>query len=245
MGDNMNNLLELSERAASRDITLFSRFLNLTEQREGEAAARKAGAAFMLYGGAESCERRMLGVSAGTAPQADTFPIACLLVSPRSTRFGAPLTHRDVLGSLMGLGIERELIGDIVVREQGAYIFCVQKMADFILGALTRIGSTDVDCVLSSPPDGPLRATRDIRLQVSSPRLDAVIAHLFHLSRGDAQSLFRQGRVMVDDVVCERPDCTLKAGQVLSVRGHGRAQYKGIEGQSKKGRQIICMSLYT
>ena len=145
----------------------------------------------------------------------------------------------------MGLGIERELIGDIVLREAGAYIFCVERMADFICQSLVQIGRTDVRCVRAEPPQGALRETREVRLQLSSPRLDAIAAHLFHLSRGDAQQLFRQGRVMVDDAPCERPDYQLRDGQVISVRGYGRAQYLGVDGQSKKGKDVVRIALYS
>ena len=149
------------------------------------------------------------------------------------------------LGALMGLGIERELIGDIVLREAGAYIFCVERMVDFICQSLVQIGRTDVRCERAEPPQGALRETREVRLQVSSPRLDAIAAHLFHLSRGDAQQLFRQGRVMVDDAPCERPDYQLRDGQVISVRGYGRAQYLGVDGQSKKGKDVVRIALYS
>ena len=148
-------------------------------------------------------------------------------------------------GALMGLGIERELIGDIVLREAGAYIFCVERMVDFICQSLVQIGRTDVRCERAEPPQGALRETREVRLQVSSPRLDAIAAHLFHLSRGDAQQLFRQGRVMVDDAPCERPDYQLRDGQVISVRGYGRAQYLGVDGQSKKGKDVVRIALYS
>ena len=66
-----------------------------------------------------------------------------------------------------------------------------------------------------------------------------------HLSRGDAQQLFRQGRVMVDDAPCERPDYQLRDGQVISVRGYGRAQYLGVDGQSKKGKDVVRIALYS
>ena len=243
--DDNKHLTELCQRAASRNIPLFSRFLNLTEQKEGEIAARKAGAAYRLYGGAEDCERRMLGVGGDEAPETWQFPLNCLRVTPRSARFASPIAHRDVLGSLMGLGIERELVGDIVVREEGAYIFCTDKMAHFISTSLTKIGNTDVDCVLSDPPEGALRKTTQVRVQVTSPRLDAIVAHLFKLSRGDAQTLFRQGKIMVDDSVCEHTDYLLKEGQVISVRGFGRARYLGVESMSKKGKSNLLISLYS
>lgn len=244
MEENAAVLTELCQRAAKHHTTLYSRFLNLAQQKDAIIAAGKAQVAYCLFGGVADCERKMLAADADEMPEKCAFPIACLCASPRSQRFAAPMAHRDVLGALMGLGIERELIGDIVMREEGAYIFCLERMAAFICESLTQIGRTDVNCTIASPPEGALRETKEMRLQVSSPRLDAIAAHLFHLSRGDAQTLFRQGRVMVDDAVCQRPDYQLKPGQVISVRGYGRAQYLGVEGQSKKGRDIVRIALY-
>ena len=85
---------------------------------------------------------------------------------------------------------------------------------------------------------------KEVRVQVTSPRLDAIVAHLFKLSRGDAQTLFRQGKIMVDDSVCERTDYLLKEGQILSVRGFGRARYMGVENLSKKGKSNLLIQLY-
>ena len=244
MDDNTRYVQELCARAAQRNISLFTRFLNLTEQKEAEIFARKAGAAYRFFGGAEDCERKMLGLSGDEAPEEYTFPLACLMVAPRSVKFASPIAHRDVLGSLMGLGIERELVGDIVVRDEGAYIFCTDKMAEFIRTSLTKIGNTDVNCDYAAPPEGDLRKYKEVRVQVTSPRLDAIVAHLFKLSRGDAQTLFRQGKIMVDDSVCERTDYLLKEGQILSVRGFGRARYMGVENLSKKGKSNLLIQLY-
>ena len=236
---------ELCQRAAKRNIALFSRFLNLAEQKEAEIAARKAGAAYLLWGGAEDCERKMLGVCGDEAPETYLFPLACLKISPRSAKFSSPLAHRDVLGSLMGLGFERELIGDIIIREEAAYVFCTDKMALFICENLRKIGNTTVNGDETQPPEGPMRTMREVLVQVTSPRLDAIVAHLFRLSRGDAQLLFRQGKIMVDDSPCERPDYALKEGQVISVRGFGRARYLGVESLSKKGKNNVRIALYS
>ena len=104
MEENAAMLNELCQRAAKRHITLYSRFLNLAQQREGEIAARRAGAEYCLYGGAQDCERRMLAVSGEDVPDESLFPIVCLLAAPRSARFAAPIAHRDVLGALMEIG---------------------------------------------------------------------------------------------------------------------------------------------
>ena len=110
------HLDELCERAAGRRQPLFSRFLNLSEQKEAEIAARRAQAEYLLFGGAEDCERRMLGVGS-EAPTPEDFPITCLKVTRRSEHYGEALEHRAVLGTIMGTGIERELVGDIVLLD--------------------------------------------------------------------------------------------------------------------------------
>ena len=239
-----DRLSELCERAAGRRQPLFSRFLNLSEQKEAEIAARKAQAAYCLYGGAADCERRMLGVGQ-EAPEPADFPIVCLRVNRRSAHYGEPLTHRAVLGTVMGTGIERELIGDIVLIEDAAYVFCISAMAGMLCAALTHVGRTDTDCEITDPPAAALRTFTPVRVQAASPRVDAVAAHLYRLSRGDMLELIRQGKVQVDDAPVIKPDQLLKPGQVLSVRGHGRARYEGEDGVSKKGKLYLKLSAYS
>ena len=238
------HLDELCERAASRRQPLFSRFLNLSEQKEAEIAARKAQAEYLLYGGAEDCERRMLGVGI-EAPTPEDFPITCLKVTRRSEHYGEALEHRAVLGTIMGTGIERELVGDIVLLNGAAYVFCVSAMADMLCAALTRVGRTDTDCEITSPPTAALRKLTPVKIQAASPRVDAIAAHLYRLSRGDMLELIRQGKVQVDDAPVTKPDQLLKPGQVLSVRGYGRSRFEGEVGISKKGKPYFELSVYS
>ena len=238
------HLDELCERAANRRQPLFSRFLNLSEQKEAVIAARKAQAEYLLYGGAEDCERRMLGVGS-EAPEPGDFPIVCLKVTRRSDHYGEALEHRAVLGTIMGTGIERELVGDIVLLDGAAYVFCVSSMADMLCAALTRVGRTDTDCEITSPPAAALRKLTPVKIQAASPRVDAIAAHLYHLSRGDMLELIRQGKVQVDDAPVTKPDQLLKPGQVLSVRGYGRSRFGGEVGISKKGKPYFELSVYS
>ncbi|MCI5772063.1 MAG: YlmH/Sll1252 family protein [Clostridiales bacterium] len=238
-------LSEMCRRAAQRDILLFSRFLNLAEQEQGKAAARAEGAACRFFGGMENCERQVMGVGGDEAPETEAFPIVCIRIVQRGAKFAKkPLAHRDVLGALLGLGIDREQLGDIVIRPEGAYVFCMRPLGAFILSALLQVGSSTVECSETEAPEGAVRQLAQVRLQVASPRLDAVVAHLFKISRGDAQELFHQGRVAVNDQACLRPDYMLKEGQVVSVRGFGRGRYDGVEGVSKKGKSNLLFSLY-
>lgn len=236
---------ELAARSYARDLRLFTRFLDLNGQKEAVAAANGEGCRCVLFGGKDGCERKIACFYTLDAPEEEEFPLVCILAKPRSSRFSSAIAHRDVLGSLMSLGLEREFIGDIIIREEGAYFFCIDKQAQLIEESLTQIGSTDVDCAEAPAPEGDVRTTRDIVVQVASPRADAVIAHLFHIPRGDMASLINRGLVLVDDAPLTKAEKPLAEGNVISVRGHGRARIGGIQSISKKGKINLAVKLYS
>lgn len=242
--DTMHYLDELCERSMQRGIPLFSKFLNLTEQKWAEQAANRAGCGYRLFGGKEDCEKRVLGVCGYEAPEEYEFPIKVLRFEPKNMAFAGRLEHRDVLGALMGLGFEREQIGDISVRDKIAYVFCLEKIADFVFENLTGIGRTAVNVSLSEPPEGPLFDMQEVHLRVTSLRLDALIAQLYKLSRGSAQELIKQGKVNIDDMECLKADFVPKDGQVVSVRGFGRARFDCVSGKTKKDKDILTVRLY-
>lgn len=199
-----------------------------------------------LLGGAEGCERQMLRFGVETFCGYEMpFPITCLHFTPANARFADTLTHRDFLGAAMGLGIERELLGDIIVRENEAYLFCVERIAPYLMENLTQAKRTTLHCALSDAlPDGPLYKTQRQIVQLSSPRIDALIAHVHHLSRGDAQALFPAGKVYVNGRLCESPGYTPKENEIISVRGFGRMRFICVESLSKKGKSNTAAELY-
>ena len=240
-------LEELAGRAWSQGAYTFTHFLDLAAL----AAFHRLRPAlppvpWALFGGAEGCERQMLRFGGEALCGYDApFPIACLRITPVNARFAQPLTHRDFLGATLALGIERELIGDIAVRQGEAYLFCEERIAPYLIENLTQASHTALRCARAeAPPSGPLYQTERRLVQLSSPRIDALIAHTFRLSRGEAQALFAAGRVFVDGRLCESPGYTPKAGEILSVRGMGRLRYAGVESLSKKGKSNAAVELY-
>ena len=149
------------------------------------------------------------------------------------------LGHRDYLGSMLGLGLERDALGDIAVQnDREAVVFCSERIADFLLGSLTQVGSDTVTCTRYTPDD---RFTDGKRYEpvcdtVASERLDCVVAALTNLSRDDAQSSIRAGLVEVDFEPRERVDLLLEPPVWISVRGYGRYRLLSFDGQTKKGR---------
>ena len=149
------------------------------------------------------------------------------------------LSHRDYLGAILGLGIERDAIGDVAVQdEHGAILFCPRTIGSFLITELTKVGSDTVrcaECIIDETfTDG--KKYRPISDTVASPRLDCVVAALCNLSREAAQSAVRSGLVEVDFEPEERVDTVLEPPITVSVRGHGRFILRSFDGETKKGR---------
>lgn len=240
-------LEELANRAWLQGAYTFTHFLDLSAL----AAFHRLLPAlppvpWALFGGAEGCERQMLRFGSEALCGYDApFPIACLRVAPLHARFAQPLTHRDFLGATLALGIERELIGDIAVRPGETFLFCEERIAPYLMEHLTQASHTALRCDRAEVlPPGPLYQTERRLVQLSSPRIDALIAHVFRLSRGDTQALLAAGRIFVDGRLCESPGYTPKMGEILSVRGLGRLRYQGVESLSKKGKSNVAVELY-
>ena len=160
-----------------------------------------------LFGGTEDCERQMMGFF--TEPlAAEKFPIKIVKIRRKSKKFGqTDLSHRDYLGSLLGLGIDRGKVGDILVAEE-----------------------------TEQAEDIPQRQTEARRLTVASMRLDAVASEAFHLARGKTQTLIHAEKAQVNWNIVTSTSHLLKEGDLVSLRGFGRFRVKEIGGRTKKDR---------
>lgn len=238
--------MELAQRCDTRGIPLFTDFLDLSEQTVLQHMLPSLPPVQVrFFGGADGCERRIAGFFPLWEEQEAPFPIVCLRVTPTDTRFTAMPAHRDALGALMSLGFERSLLGDITVREKEIWLFCVERIASFICDHLTGIRNATVRCeVAPEIPEGALFVTRSQVLQVTSERLDAIVAHAMNLSRSDAQALFAAGRIFVNGAECSRPDTVPLSGQIISVRGLGRFRYEGQKSVSRKGKLCVEVAVY-
>lgn len=157
------------------------------------------------------------------------------------------LTHRDYLGSLLGLGIERDKLGDIIVEDDcHALVFCDGTMADYILSELRKIGSDTVK-VRATTVGVDFRAERRMRPisdTVASPRLDSIVSALIGTSREKAQDLIREGAVEVDYEPCDKNDKMPHKDAIISVRGHGKYVIQSVSEQTKKGRYRLLAAQY-
>ncbi|MBQ0059562.1 MAG: RNA-binding protein, partial [Lachnospiraceae bacterium] len=170
-----------------------------------------------------------------------------LVIKPLQKKFSDKLTHRDYLGSLMNLGIERGMQGDILVDEekQEATVFVLKKMVDTICHDLVRIKHTSVYAeAAKANADTFSQQFEEMSCSAASERLDAILAEAYRQSRSKAQTLIRSENVSVNGRLTDRVELVLKAGDRVSVRGFGKFLYDGVEGQSRKGRLFVKIRHY-
>ena len=173
------------------------------------------------------------------------FPIVCVHIRPLAQKFADDLSHRDFLGALMNLGIERSTIGDIKVGEREAYLFCLDSIAGFICENLSQVRHTHVKCSLTEgPADIPQEEPLSVSIQVQSFRVDAVLAKVYNMSREKSLELFRAGKVYVDGRLCGNNARQLKCGETVNARGYGKFMLAGEPRETKKGKLAVEVSLY-
>ncbi len=234
-------LTELAARAAKPGMPCFTGFLSPPEAELALLAGRKARVDVALEGGYEDAERRMARFADADAWE-ESFPITALeLCWPHQP----PPTHRDLLGSVMGLGLKRQCVGDIVLMEDRACLFAEAHMAGHIAGALTGAGRTSLQVRQLDqwphvePPQGV-----ELRETVMSLRLDAVVSSGFGLSRAVAAELIAAGRVKLRHLPTERVDAHVEQGDAISVRGYGRLRLEEVGAPTRKGRLPVRLIRY-
>ncbi len=239
------HLVDLSRQAYERGIPFYSSFLNLNEQNIFHSCQQELYGPYELFGGYEGAERQMIAFLPDAFVFDRDFPITCCQITPRNRRFAEELTHRDVLGSLMSLGIEREKLGDILIQEQEISLFCQSGIQEFLSQELTRIRNTAVSLVAAEP--GEFAVTPRLKLCsgiVSSNRLDGILALLCRISRSQAAELLHRGQVFINGRQALSASAALKPEDVLSIRGTGRFQFLEEQGETKKGRLKISYYEY-
>lgn len=252
--DIVDRVRDLAEQAGRRGYITNSAFLSPAERVAAENWLKK-NVNYAFAGGYEGAERQVcfllpdykdgLGLEAFEVAE-----VVCVLrlniraqAAVRASMRSGELSHRDYLGSLLGLGIRRDQIGDILVDDEGAFVFCLASICGFIESNLVNVGvlSVSVSRVSLADVEVPEREVEIIRVTAASPRLDRVAASGFGVSRTQMTDYIRGGNVMVNWQEELRPDREVVPGTTISLRGHGRIVISSDEGLSRKGRHILLI----
>lgn len=242
-----NRIRELAERCERQGIYTYSSFLGLTGQDVFYMIEKELRhIPYRFYGGINAYERMILRFGdEPTLGYEEAFPIRLIKISPKNAKFADALSHRDFLGALMNQGIERDTLGDIFVNDNTGYVYCTEAMAEPIIEGLTRVKHTEVVSTVIDDLEGLRQDTpKEERIVVNTPRIDAVIAKVYHVSRSESEDLIRREMVRINGRVCTGAGVSLKEQDAVSVRGYGKFQFLGITGNTAKGKAAAMVAVF-
>ena len=198
----------------------------------------------MFFGGRPECERQAVFFLPEylEAEDLDTGETICAM--HLTAAFGSP-GHRDYMGAILGMGVGREWVGDIWVKDQEAWAFCMKSVLRHLL-SIDKVGRYGVKAE-ELPPDrvpAPERKVQEKSFSVQSLRLDAVVGGMFNLSRTEAARQISAGNVSLNYLQSDKTDCAIHEGDVVSLRGAGKGCVSSLGGTSRKGRLFVYAEIY-
>lgn len=239
-------LLDLSRQAEMKGIVTFSDFLNLSEQNIYHSMSKNLYTATRVFGGYESAERQMVAFIPDALSYEWDFPIRCLSLEPQYPKFAEKLSHRDVLGAMMNLGIERRKLGDIVAKEKHFYVFCEENIGKVIEEQLQKVKHTliSVHSVSNWENFDITPEFEVIHELIASNRIDCIIARAYHFSRSEASEWLLSEKVFMNGKCITNCNQSVSSGDIISVRGRGRFIFETGDSVSKKGKLRITIKKY-
>ena len=247
---------ELSRLAYQRDIITYSDFLNLNEQNILHTLPKdRIFTRIVSFGGYEMAERQMAafipdalylryGKKELTRSEIG-YPFCALEIVPVNFNFAETLTHRDYLGAVLNLGIERSRTGDILPGEKGALLFVHNDIADFICNELSRIRHTSVRVTQVPLTDVSYTPkVEEIQGTVASVRLDSLLSLAFSHSRSRLTGLISGAKVYVNGRLITSNGYQPQEGDIISVRGMGKFRYEYAGGRTRKNRISVVIGKY-
>jgi len=234
-------VLDRYDQCQRKNVPTATGFLTQAEQAAVQALLNAAGirSGYVFAGGYEGAERRLVQFLPDWMEEPEP-PVAAIRAAFRG---GEAPGHRDCLGSLMGLGITREKLGDILLSEDSCDLLAAEDLAEFLVRNWTSAGrvSLSVSRIELAELKVPEVKYETVRDTVMSLRLDAVAASAFGMSRSRAAELIAAGKVSVNHVLCQKTDKLLAEGDVLTARGFGKCILSEVGGLSRKGRTTIVL----
>ncbi len=240
----LKRALDLARRCEGRGVPANTGFLTPAERYAltHEPALREANMVF--HGGYPDAERTMAFFLPDWMEE-DALELTEYLRALRLRAFFGEPGHRDYMGAILGMGVGREWVGDILVDGPEAIVLCQPSVLRHLL-SIEKVGRYGVRAEEIALSEIPVREkhTEERRFTVMSPRLDAVAAGLFHLSRTECARQIALGALSLNYTECLKPDAPVREGDVLSLRGTGKGRVAEIGGSSRKGRLFVTAELY-
>ena len=246
----LGRVLDKLELAQDRGVPAHTPFLSQGEQASVTDLLNAWGRPrHLFWGGYEGAERAVCLFLPDWQEEDDALadPEGPLAALEGTFPAEASLSHRDILGSLMGLGLTREKLGDILFPAPGrCQVVALREAVPILLSQWESAGRwkvslDEIPLVELAPAPAQVKTVRDT---VATPRLDAVLAAGFSLSRSKAAAYISSGKVSLNHRECLKGDKLVEEGDVLTCRGLGKCVVKEVPGQSRKGRTMLVLERY-
>lgn len=237
--------IELANTCYYRSMPVFSDFLDLNEQTVFLNSTRELPPVkYVLDGGYSMAERKVV-CFLPMEMKDYVLPVKAMKIEPANIKFAEKCTHRDFLGSIMNLGIDRCKIGDLIVNDGVCYVLCTEGIFDYISGQLVTVRHTKITC--SEYDIGSIEGNINFEAvngTVASVRLDSVLTVVFKESREHMKKYICSEKVFVNGKCIVRPDYFLQEGDIVSVRGIGKFRFDSVGNETRKGRVYIRANKY-
>lgn len=243
----INHLTDLADQSYTQNRFTFTDFLDLNQSSQLRTSTKLISPnSYTLYGGYSLSERIMARFGdPNQLGYEEDFPISIIHVSPLIHKFSDELTHSDYLGALMNLGIERSLLGDLLIDNREATLFCVNRISSYLLENLTKVKHTHVQCqLLDQVPTIVLPTLTAHEELLPSRRLDVFVAKVTKLSRSRALELFQSKKIFINGQVCENHSYQLADGDYITIRGTGKFIFDGVDHITRKDKLRVSYRHY-
>ncbi len=242
----MSKIIDQLYFAVNKNIKVTTNFLTPTALSKAMEILSTEHVVTKAYGGMVNSERNILIIApTGSVIEDIDFPIDIIEVK-YNEKFSKKLSHSDYLGSVLGCGLKREIIGDIIVEDGGAKIIVHSTITDFLLINLEKIGRVKVSASLYTDYiDNELEMFHDVlHTTVSSLRVDVILGKVFNLSRSDVKKMIAQDKAFINWIIVNDGSKIVNDNEMLTLRGHGRIKFVESSGVNKKGRVNIAYIKY-
>lgn len=250
-------LIDLARSAYHREQCVYTDFLNINEISIFHSMGQELpDMPYSLWGGYVGAERVMVcyhgnltgkrtDISGSEFHDTNNYPIDCVWIGPSNPKYAGDLNHRDYLGAILNLGIERSTIGDILIHGKDAYVYCDNTISSYIVNSLEKVKHTKVKLSIKAQEELMIQPEfLQINGSVMSIRLDSVISVAFQTSRSSITDYINGERVFVNGKLTTSNSYVLKEGDIISVRGLGKFIYESQGRLTKKGRISITLQKY-
>lgn len=232
------NIESQIKKAFDGNVVLFS-FLDLSYGAILEKYAKKYKVPFYKYGHIINSERNRYILSYYDVSK-DDFKIDLFKIK-YNNKFTS-INHRNVLGKLISLGIERDSIGDIIFQGDDIFFAIKRELRSFILNDFNDINNAKIELELVDIDIENIIKYEDKNYFVSSLRLDCIISSIYNISRNDTKNIIINGDVYINNIVCMNPITILKENDIVSVRHKGKFKFTSINGKSRSDRFNVTLS---